>query len=86
MGVVMAHRMDVGPGLVDFAVDHFFAVQAEFGRPHRLGIERELDQIGDFGQLRRPMARDEIALRIVRMAHADMAERVQHVFIAEYAR
>src|SRR6185437_5110235 len=85
MGMMMDHRMDVGPRLVDFAVNHFFAVQPEFGRAHRLGIERELDQVGDFGQLRRAMARDEIALRIVRMADADMAERVQHFFIAENA-
>ena len=85
MGVVMDHRIDLGPRLVDFAVDHPLAVEAEFGRLDRLGIEIELDDVGDFRQFRRAVARDEIALRIARMAHADMAEGVEHFLVGEDA-
>ena len=46
----------------------------------------ELDQVGNFRQFRRPVARDEIAVAIVRMPDADMAERIEHALIGHDAR
>src|SRR5580700_8736651 len=86
MSVVMDHRVDLGPGFIDFAVDHPLAVETEFGRLDRLGIEIELDDVGNLRQFRRAVARDEIAFRIVRMAHADMAEVIEHFLVGHDAR
>src|SRR6516164_8468206 len=51
----------------------------------RLALGVELDQIVAFDQFRRQRARHEEALRVVGMAHADMAVGVDHVFIGENA-
>ena len=45
----------------------------------------EFDQIVAFDQFRRQRARHEEALRVVGMAHADMAVGVDYVFIGENA-
>src|ERR1700730_13364268 len=86
MGMVMAHGIDLGPRLVDFAVDHPLAVKTELRGLDRLRFEIELDEIGHFRQFRRLVAGDEIALRIAGMADADVAERVEHLLIGEDAR
>src|SRR3974377_2200902 len=51
----------------------------------RLAFGVELDQIVAFDQFRRQRARHEESLRVVGMAHADMAIGVDDVFIGENA-
>ena len=86
VGVMMHDRIDLGAGLVNLAVDHALTIEAEFGRPDRLGIQIEFDDVGHLRQFRRAVARDEKALRIIGVAHADVPERVEHVLVGENAR
>jgi hypothetical protein len=62
-------------------MDHPLSEQADGGRAHRLGIERELENIVGLDQLGRARARQEKPAGIARMAQAHMAERVKHAFV-----
>ena len=81
--VVMADRPDVAARLIDTAVNDAFGIEVHFGRPHRFGIERVFQDIVRLDQKRRARARQEIAAGIGRMAHADVAESVEHAFMGE---
>ncbi len=75
------HRIDVRPRLVNLAVDEALAVKQHaviFGID-RLAVEIEHQDIGRGDRFRRDRTRDHIAVRIARIAHADMAEGVEHV-------
>ena len=82
---MVADRHDVRPRLIDAAVDHALGVELHRRRRDRLGIERELQNVGRLDQARRARAREQIATGIGRMAHADMAERIEHAFVRQYA-
>jgi hypothetical protein len=84
-GVVMADRIHVRPRFVDLAVDHHLAVEPHARRHHRLGIERHLQHVGRLDQLGGAVPRDEIAVRILRVADADVSERVDDAFVGENA-
>ena len=75
------HRIDVRPRLVDLAVDEALAVEqlAVVLGIDGLAVEIEHQNVGGGHQFRRDRARDQIAVRIARIAHADMAEGVEHV-------
>ena len=75
------HRVDVGPRLVDFAVDEALAVEqlAVVLGIDGLAVEVEDENVGGGHRFRRDRARDQIAVRIARVAHADMAEGIEHV-------
>ena len=81
--MVVAHGVDVGARLVDLAVDHAFAVRQEIARREQLGVEREFEDVGRLDQLRAARARQEIATGIARVAHADMAEAVEHALMGD---
>src|SRR5262249_34983659 len=49
------------------------------------GIERHLQDVGRLHQLRGAMPRDEIAVRILRIADADVSERIDNAFVGENA-
>ena len=83
--VVMAHRVDVGPCLIDAAVDDALAVKRQVGMNGRLRIERELQNIGRLDQLGAARAGEQIAPAVGRMAHADVAEAVEHAFMRDDA-
>src|SRR5262249_58012521 len=51
----------------------------------RRAIERELHDVVFLDAVRRPRARQQIALRIIGVAHADMAEAVHHALAGEDA-
>ena len=83
--MVMNHRVDFRPSLVDRAVDHPFAV----GRP-ALQIERvagkvELHQIVGGDQFRCPRSRLYVLPWILTIANADVAKRVHYTFVGQYA-
>src|ERR1700694_4885668 len=81
----MADRVDVGPRLIDAAMDDALAVERHARRRYRLGVERELVDVRGLDQLRAARAGEEIAARIAGVAHADMAEAVEHAFVGDDA-
>jgi hypothetical protein len=83
--MVVAHRVHVGARFVDFAVNHHLAIEPHPGWPNRLGVERHFQDVGWLDELGGAMARDEIAIRILRTAHADMPECINDAFIGKDA-
>jgi hypothetical protein len=81
----MADRVDVGPCLVDAAVDDALAVEGHIGRRDRLGIEREFQNVGRLDQLGAARAGEQVAPAVARVAHADVAEAVEHAFVRDDA-
>ena len=77
----MADGRDVGPRLVDAAVDHPLGVELDRGSRDRLGIEAELQDVGRLDQGRRARARQQVAAGIGGVAHADVTECVEHAFV-----
>ena len=75
------HRIDVRPRLVDLAVDEALAVEqlAVVLGIDGLAVEIEHEDIGRGHRFRRDRARHQIAMRIARIAHADMTEGIEHV-------
>ena len=84
LGVGMHHRHDVGPRLEDRGMDEALQIRLALVAD-RLAHLVELDQVVALDQFRRQRARHEEALRIVGMAHADMAVGIDHVFVGENA-
>ena len=82
-GMTVQHRHDVGPGLVDFAVDHALEEQPGFSRLHRIVVEVAGDDVGPGDQSGRHAARNPIIARIAGIAPADMAVGVEHAMIGE---
>ena len=81
----MTHGVDVRPRFEDLAMDDAFRIHGQRRRLHRLGIEVEFVEIARLDQLRRARARQEVPVWIFGMAHADMAERVEHAFMRDHA-
>ena len=84
LGMGVNHRYHVRPRLEDRRMNETL----EIGLPlvaDRLALLIELDQIVPLDQFRRTRARQEEALRIVGVAHTDMAVGVDHVFMGEDA-
>src|SRR4051794_10470728 len=79
--MVMAHYVYVRPGLEDLAMDHAFRIGPLLRRDDRVGIEIVFENVVRLHQARCARAREEIAVRISRMAHADMTERIQNAFV-----
>ena len=61
----------------------------QIGRPppgiDRRAVEREFHDVGGFDAVGRARARQQVVLRIVRMAGADMAERIDDALAREDA-
>jgi hypothetical protein len=51
----------------------------------RLGIQRHLQHVGRFDQLRGAMPRNEVAMRVLRVARADVSERIDDALVGEDA-
>ncbi len=83
--VMVADRVHLRPRLVDLAVDDALAVEPLLDRLDDLRVERELVNVLRLHQLRPARARQQIAARIGRMAHADVAEGVEHAFVGDHA-
>ncbi len=81
--VVMAHRHHVGPRLINAAVNDPLGIELHFGQAQRLGIERVFQDIVGLDQQRRTRPGQQVAAGIARMAHADMAEGVEHALVSE---
>ena len=81
----MADRHDVRPRLVDAAVDHALGIEPNRGRGDRLGVEGELQDVAGLNQRRRARAREQVAAGIGGMAHAHMAEGIDHALVRHHA-
>jgi hypothetical protein len=71
--------------LVDAAMDDTLRIELHRWRLDRLGIERIFQDIGGLDHGRRTRTREQIAAGIGRVAHAHMAESVQHAFVRQHA-
>jgi hypothetical protein len=79
----MDHRHDIRPRFIDFAVDKALAVMLLAAIGRRNALERELSNIGLGHDAGRDVARHHIALRVLVMPDADMAEAVENLMIEE---
>ena len=81
----MAHRHDIAARLIDAAMDDALGIEPCGGALHRLGIELVLEDVVGLDQQRRARARQQVAVRIGGMAHADMAEGIDHALVGQDA-
>jgi hypothetical protein len=80
----MDDGVDLGPRLVDRTVDE----PLQITRPrvvHRRAVELELDDVGARHELRAERAREQVMIRLARMADADMAVGVDHILLRQNA-
>ena len=77
------YRIHVRPHLVDFAVDEALQEHAAAVLVDGIGIEVELHDVGSRHVRGRHRARDQIAIRIGRMADADMTIGIEHPLVGE---
>jgi hypothetical protein len=82
---MVAHRIHVGPRLVDTGMDHALAVEPHVGLFYWLRVERKFENVFWLHQLRRTRSRHQIALWVSRMAHGDMTESVEYAFVRNHA-
>ena len=82
-GMAVNDCHDVGPRLIGFAVDKAFEKQRPVLSVDRVGIEIVFHDVRRSDQSRRERTRHQITLRVVRIAHADVAEPVEHTFIGK---
>ena len=75
--------VDIGPGLVDRAVNVAFEVGGRGVRIDHVRIQRAFDDVLAGHGRRGDGAGDEIAVRIAWMAERDMAETVEHALVGE---
>jgi hypothetical protein len=66
-------------------VDHPFGILADAGVARRLRFEVVFDEVVRRHQFGRSRARQQVAARIVGMAHADMPEGVDDAFVGDHA-
>jgi len=81
--MMMAHGIDVRPRLENLAMDHALRIGTHGRRNDRVGIKIVFEDVLRLHQRGRARAREEIAVRIVRIAHADMAEGIEHALIGD---
>ncbi len=79
----MNDRVDIGPDLVDGAVDVALGVRLPAAGVDRGAVERKLHDVGRFDALRSPGARQAIAVGVAGMADADVAEGVDDPLAGE---
>ena len=77
--------MDVGPRLVGAAMDESLEIGRAALGVDRIALQRELHDVVGLDAIRRARARQQEALRIVGMAHADMPEPIHDPFAGEDA-
>ena len=83
--VVVHDRHHVRPRLVERAVDEALEIGRAAARIDRVAFEREFHDVGGLDAVGRARAREQIALRIVGMARADMAEGIDDRLAGEDA-
>jgi hypothetical protein len=85
VSVVVHDGLHVLARRVDSRVNHALTVRRAAARIDRGAVERELHEVVDPDQSGAARARQPEALGVARVAHADVAERVDDAFIRENA-
>ena len=85
MGVTVTNRHDVRSRLVHAAVNETLGIDRAIGAVEPVAVEVELDDVVFGDQAGTARARQEIAFGVFRVADADMAECINHAFVAENA-
>src|SRR5215469_5824535 len=83
--MIVDHRFHIRPRLVDAAMDRPLDIDFAAALVDRLAVEIEFEEIVACHQLRAARAREEEAVGLGRMAHADMAIGIDHVLMGEDA-
>ena len=66
-------------------MDHPLRIEPRGRRNDRFGIEIELQDVVRLDQLRPARARQQVAAGVIRMAHADVAEGIEHALVGQHA-
>ena len=77
--------MHVGARFIDGAVDEALDVRRRRIIGQRRAVERELENVLRFDQLRAARAREQVALGMQRMSHADVSISIDHALRREDA-
>src|SRR5712692_9732481 len=77
--------LDVGPRLVDLAVDETLEVERAAARVHRHAVEVVLHDVGRGHQLGRDGARHQIAARVAVVPRAHVPVAVEHTLVDQNA-
>src|SRR5580704_8507319 len=83
--VMVADRGYVRTRLVDFAMNDALGIELDGRWIHGARLEIEFENIAAFDQFGRARTRQQIAPGLIRMAPADMPERVDHALMGEDA-
>ena len=79
------HRLDLGTGLIDLAVDKAFEIEGATLGVDRIAVAVEFHDVGRGRQARRHAPRQQEMLGILVMARTDVAEPVDHTLVVEDA-
>src|SRR6516225_10485800 len=82
---MMTDGMDVGTGQIDATMNDPFAIEKPNRRRDRLRVERKFQDVARLDQFRTAGACQQISSGIGRMAHADMAEAIEHALMSKNA-
>jgi hypothetical protein len=85
LGMAVHHAVDVGSRFVEAAMDEALEIGWTTIVAHDFAIERELHDVALLDELGAARARQEKALGIGRVAHADMAIGVDHALMRQNA-
>ena len=85
MAMVVDDGSNVRPGFIKSGVYEALQIRLSPARIHGLPVERELHDVTRFDQFGRYRVRKQEPARIIRVAHAHMAESVHHAFIGQDA-
>ena len=81
--MMMTHRVHVRPRLENLAVDDALRIGPRHRRHDRIGVEIVFEDVAGLHQRWRARAREKIALRVVRIAHADVAEGIENALVRD---
>src|SRR2546423_258628 len=81
--MMVTYGVDVRPRLEDLAMDHALRIGPRHRRHDWVGVEIVFEDVVRLHQSGCTRAREKIALRIVRMAHADMAEGIEDALVGD---
>ena len=84
LGMRMDHRLHIGTGFVDSAVNEPFKIRRS-PVADRVAVEVEFQKVFAFDEFRRQRAREEESFGVVRMTDTHMAVGIDDALVGEYA-
>src|ERR1044071_5742290 len=80
---MMAHGVHVRTRLENLAVDHALRIRPLLGWDDRIGVEVVFEDVISLHQGGCARTREKVALRIVRIAHADVSEGIENALVSD---